>query len=667
MINNDFKAYLDDTHLITVLIKKHKYNSELNIKLFLDDSEIQIVEIKTEKLFDYYKIHYVLDEDISLRKNYYLVASNGEKTELFSGKIVRTVKFINDYNYQNNDLGIIYDYNFTTFNLWSPIAKKVIVELFDKDNHQLSYDLHYKKAGVWTLTLEKNLENYKYRYRVYVNGSEKIVNDPYAISSNANGEYSYIINRSKTYQMNDSVIKNDNPIIYETSIRDFTSDDKEYFIDNKKYLGFIEKDKTVNNKPIGFDYLKYLGFTHIQFMPIFDFTGVDELKPEKAYNWGYNPSQFFIPEGSYSLEPNHPYKRINEVKQLVETLHNEHIGAIMDVVYNHVDVYKYFPYEKMVPGYSFRVDDMGLMTAHSGCKNDLATERPMIRKLIIDSLKYWLTEFDLDGFRFDLMGLIDYNTMNAIQKELTEIKPDILLYGEGWKIVGDDNLAHMENKALDKSIKFFNDQFRDLIKGSTFNKEHRGFALGNLELQKDVKKLFVNEGKLNTSQSINYVECHDNLTFFDKTSIIEKSIKTIKKQQFLATAITILAPGIPFIHSGQEFYRSKDLIDDSYNKGDNVNQISWQLVDGNWEDIKKIKSIIELRKKMNLKVKNVVDLPYGLKVDYIDYQVIFKITKHSEKINISDNMKLKLASNSIKNINNEYVLKDIGVYIFERK
>ncbi|MFW5888945.1 MAG: type I pullulanase [Bacillota bacterium] len=665
MINNKFRAYLDDYNLITVLITKINYNKDLKFKLMQEEKEIPIKKIKTEELDNNFKISFFLDSIISLQKQQFLVTEN-DITELFSGKIVRTKRFYKDYNYNKNDLGVIYSKDKASFKLWSPLAKSVTLELISDSGNKNRYSLNYFKNGVWSLTINKDLAGWKYFYKVYVNGREEKVIDPYAKSSNANGEISYIIDLDNTYKIKNKNNANKCPIIYEVSIRDFTSDKKLPFKNKRKYSGFIEKNLTYKDKPIGLDYLKFLGVTHIQFMPIFDFTGIDELAPEEAYNWGYNPSQFFIPEGSYSEKANDPYKRINEVKEMIDTLHKEGFNVIMDVVYNHVDVYNRFAYEKMVPGYSFRVDNQGLMTAYSGCKNDLATERPMIRKIIIDSLKYWLKEFNLDGFRFDLMGLIDYNTMNEIEMELTNIKSDILLYGEGWKLKDDDNLAYMENKKVNKAFKFFNDEFRDLIKGSTFNKFDKGFALGKLLLKNKVKKVLLGRGKLKPSQSINYIECHDNLTFFDKASFIEEKAQLVKHKQLLATTITILAPGIPFLHAGQEFYRSKNSIEDSYNSGDTVNKISWELVDNNWQDIKFIKSIINIKKTLG-KIKNINDLSSGLILIYENYIFIIKVIKEREEVKLNSNYNFKLATSQISNIDNLYILDDIGIYIFERK
>lgn len=665
MINNKFKAYLDDYNLITVLIDKINITNDFSFKLFQGKNEISITLLKIEELDSNYKISLLLNEEISLQKHYFL-KTNTDKTELFSGKIVRTKRFFKEYNYQQDDLGVAYNIDYSVLKLWAPLAKEVSVELISKDNNHFLYDLNYQKNGVWSVTINKDLDGWKYFYRVYINGSEKKVRDPYALSSNANGEINYIIDLDKTYKCKEKSVLHTSPIIYEVSIRDFTSNIKMPFKNNKKYLGFIERNLTYKNKPIGLDYLKYIGITHIQIMPMFDFTGIDELKPEKAYNWGYNPSQFFIPEGSYSLKPNNPYERINEVKAMIDTLHKEGFNVIMDVVYNHFDVFDNFAYEQLVPGYSFRVDKQGLMTAYSGCKNDLATERPMIRKIIIDSLKYWQKEFKIDGFRFDLMGLIDYNTMNTIEEELTKLNPNILLYGEGWKLKDDNSLAHMDNQKIKSSFKFFNDEFRDLIKGSTFNKEDKGFALGELKLRDKVRKILSGKGRLKPYQSINYVECHDNLTFFDKANFIFKDKNIIKKYQLVATAITILAPGIPFIHSGQEFYRSKKSIEDSYNSSDLVNQIKWEKIVDNWQDIEFIKQIIQLRKNLS-EINNVNNILGGLMIEYDNIIIAIKVDQAEAELKIKPKFDLLLVSNKVNKTKETYILDDIGIYIFERK
>jgi len=458
-----------------------------------------------------------------------------------------------------------------------------------------------------------------------------------------------------------------NSIIYEVSVRDLSSDGSISFEHPKQYLGLVERGlKTEEGHPIGFDYIKSLGFTHIQLMPVYDFTGVDELKPNESYNWGYNPSQYFVPEGSYTDNPNHPYQRINELKEVVDTYHQSNIGVIMDVVYNHVDDHANFPYERLVPGYSFRHDDKDIRTNYSGCGNDLDGSKPMIRKLIIDSLVHWVKHYGMDGFRFDLMGLIDYNTINEAYNKLKSIREDIIFYGEGWQIDHNSKLAHMFNEKVYPAIGFFNDQFRDAVKGSTFNVLDKGFALGNMALKPLIHQLMSLQSIVQPSQSINYVECHDNHTFFDKAMTILEDEQKSRKHQLVATIMTIFAPGTPFIHMGQIFYRSKSFVENSYNSGDGVNQVRWTNMDVFWEDIQLIKEIIHLRHATWHKpLKDIQWYASGFSFCLGQYRIYAMVEEGSIEVNKNENVHLITSPVDIEE--EHYLLKEIGVYIFERK
>jgi len=338
----------------------------------------------------------------------------------------------------------------------------------------------------------------------------------------------------------------------------------------------------------------------------------------------------------------------------------------MDVVYNHVDHFKKFPYEILVPGYSFRLDELDMMTDFSGCGNDLDSSRPMIKKLIIDSLVHWLEYYKIDGFRFDLMGLIDYNTMNDIYKTLKEIKPDILVYGEGWRIDNNDSLAHMYNSKLNKNIGFFNDQFRDVIKGSTFETNELGYALGNLDYKNDVDVLFKGKGLIKPEQSINYIECHDNQTFFDKATIGLDKNKAIRKYQLLGTCLTIFAPGIPFIHFGQEFYRSKSFEHNSYNLNDEINQVKWNKLDLYMSYVDIIKQAIKIRQQIYpYTLTNIKWLDSTLMINVNQFEIYFKVDTKIQTIK-NDNH-LIIHSSNVNHKDDKFYLNDIGVYIFERK
>lgn len=660
-------AYLDDSDIITVIVDQKYYHDENQLSIY-HEKEMVDFEKHTENLYDgYYKLTLRVDKAINLRENWRLTLDESLETEIMSGKVVRTKSFLSENHYQKNDLGFTYHLNNTIFKLWAPIAKKVHIYLESPQGQNITHELSYEEFGVWSLKLNGNYEGYAYIYHVYVNGSWKKVKDPYALSSKANGELAYVVDLNQTYNMSHPYQNKKESLIYELSVRDFSSDHDINFKYPKQYLGMIEEGlKSKENHPIAFDYLKGLGISHIQLMPVYDFTGIDELKVNESYNWGYNPNQYFVPEGSYASQPNHPYSRINELKQVIDTYHRENIGVIMDVVYNHVDEYTEFPYEILVPGYSFRLDDKDMMTNYSGCGNDLDASKPMIRKLIIDSLKHWLSFYKMDGFRFDLMGLIDVNTMNEASLVLKELRPDCLIYGEGWRIDQNNQLAHMFNKKVSKDIGFFNDQFRDTLKGSTFNVLDKGFALGNMSYKKVVDAFLKAKSLLDVNQSINYIECHDNHTFFDKAMTIYNDAELVRKYQLIGSLLTILAPGTPFIHLGQEFYRSKSMVENSYNSGDGINHIEWKSVDEYYEDIQIFRKIIALRKQMTSKIpKNIEWFDSALKITYDKYDVYIQLKAGTMKVDHT--YPVYLSSFKVQEIDQKYLIDGIGILILERK
>lgn len=656
------KAFLDDINIMTIIVDQQFYHNEYQLNVYENKQPIKFIK-QNEVLYDkVYKLTLKVDKDVNLRENWRVTLDESLEAEVLSGKVVRTEKFIKDNHYTNDDLGMTYLKDYTIFKLWAPIAKKVHLLLESRNGTKETLSCSYVSNGVWSIKVNRHLDGYAYIYNVYVNGGWKKVKDPYAIASKANGEAAYVVDDSKTFVMSATNVNDPQPFIYEVSVRDFSSDETSPFKYPRQFLGMIEEGlKTRHGKTIGFDYIKKLGITHIQLMPVYDFTGIDELHPKNSYNWGYNPSQYFVPEGSYATDPNHPYKRVDELKQLVDTYHKNNLGVIMDVVYNHVDLDKKFPYEILVPGYTFRVNDKDIMTDFSGCGNDLNTTRPMIRKLIIDSLKRWTRFYKMDGFRFDLMGLIDVDTMNLVESELSKINPNILIYGEGWKMNDNDQLAYMHNDLISPKIGFFNDQFRDTVKGSTFNLIDKGFAFGNMDYQSQISLIFKNLGSLNPKQSINYVECHDNHTFFDKAMTICENETLARSYQLVATCITILAPGTPFLHLGQEFYRSKKGVGNSYNVSDDINAILWYDVERYSEDIKVIKQCIEWRKKFYpFSIKNLHTFDEGYVFDVDKYR-IFVLVKESELV-IEEGYELVFSTTK-----NHHRLKDVGIFIYERK
>ena len=592
-----YQAYLDTYCDITLLVSEHVSEKVCEPFFLIDQTTGETFELhvkKAVKLAHDLKYHLGINGFISFFHSFQLIDSQQLETPLRIGAVTRTDWFDQRFYNPTVKLGMTYEKAQTTFKIWSPTALRVWVVLGEENPH--SYDMTCTLNGVWERTISKDLEQVPYRYLIVQSGGEREVTDPYGVASTVNGTHSVVVDLAKTRLTSPAprppLKQATDAVIYEVSIRDFTIHPTAPVEHHGKYLGLAQ-----------LNYLKELGVTHLQLLPIFDFEGVDELEPEAAYNWGYNPSQYNVPEGSYATDPTDPYSRINELKKLINALHEQGLGVIMDVVYNHVYDRKTFPFDGMVSTYFYRYGEHGIATNGSGCGNDLASERRMVRKFILDSVKFWLEEYGIDGFRFDLMGLLDIETMNEVRKICDAVHPEILLYGEGWNLptaLADEQKATLYNAHQLPRMAHFNDTFREVIKGPTFDYFKRGLTLGNMDLIETAQHVLAgSSGRtigetfkfFDPVQSINYVECHDNHTFWDraKLSNAQDSEAILQKRQLLATAMVIFAQGIPFLHGGQEFFRTKKGVENSYQKGDEINAI-------NWDDVKRYKSEIELVK-----------------------------------------------------------------------
>ena len=351
-----------------------------------------------------------------------------------------------------------------------------------------------------------------------------------------------------------------------------------------------------------------MGITHVELLPFNDFEGIDETSNQDQYNWGYNPLHYNVPEGSYATDSYDPYVRIRETKEMIEALHRKGIRVIMDVVYNHVYKREYSTFRKIVPGYYFRFNEFGLPSDGTGVGNDIASERLMVRKFILDSVEYWVKEYNVDGFRFDLMGILDIETMNAVRRLIDGIDPTIIVLGEGWNLdtpLPEKDKAIIKNAAKMPRIAHFNDVFRNSVKGSIFDLLDQGFISGETKYNPNFMYLFAGstlielEGMfLSPEQSVNYVECHDNHTLWDKLAISNADESPIirKKRQYLAISIVLLSQGIPFLQSGMEFFRTKYGESNSYNKPDHINQLDWARKNMYENDLPLFKALIAIRK-----------------------------------------------------------------------
>ncbi|MGT2757657.1 type I pullulanase [Streptococcus ovuberis] len=600
-------AYLEDLQTIQISLEERFYAQSLRFflseKNTAESNEIPLIasEYYQANGKHIYKLH--LMQAIDLDKHYVIHDSDRNHTPLQWGAIVRTPAFDEHFYYSGNDLGPRYDKTQTTFKVWAPISEQVLVVI---DHH--SQSMRRSNSGVWEATVVGDLDGQAYYYLHLVNGQWQETQDPYALSCLSNTGRSVVINPEKlrkptTSFRNTSPINN--AIIYEMSVRDFSADPKVPFQYPKKFLGLTESPVYQGQK-LGFDYIQNLGITHIQLMPIYDFGSVDENKVDTVYNWGYDPMLYNVPDGSFATDPHDPYARIVELQDTINTYHQAGIGVIMDVVYNHVYDVDHFVFEKIVPGYCSRFDLNQKRHNGTGCGNDMASERLMIRKFIIDSLLLWVNYYGIDGFRFDLMGILDIQTMLEAEAALREIYPNIYLYGEGWQMgtgLETGLLAHQFNSYQMPGIGFFNDRFRDEFKKMICHPQ----LLVTKQKQAVVEELLTGSfgvveanGRYKyPSQTINYIECHDNATFFDYLSIHHPGLSQSEKEAraSLALQIVLLSQGVAFVHSGQEAFRTKDLIDNTYNQPDTINRLDWTRIVENRQHVEFISQLIQFRKE----------------------------------------------------------------------
>jgi len=533
-------------------------------------------------------------------------------------------------------LGAIWQKDKTTFKIWAPLATSVVLNLYKSGNGDKAFktvDLEEGERGVFSTELKGDFDKIYYTYDITNHGkTEYDVVDPYAKACGVDGERGMVINFSLTDPKGfhkHSIPKFDlkESVIYEVHFRDFTFNRNSGVSEKNKgkYLGLTEKGtKNSLKEATCLDHILELGANVVHLLPSYDMWSYRERELDKPqFNWGYDPRHYNIPAGPYSSDPFNGEVRIKEFKQVIQTLHENGIKVIMDVVYNHTGKTE-IGFEQVVPKYYYRYKN-GSPSNGSGCGNETASERAMMRKFMIDSLKHWATEYKIDGFRFDLMGLHDVETMNLIHKELQKINPNIMLYGEGWTAADhamDGVAALKRNSKLFSNISVFSDDIRDGIKGSVFDKSDKGFIGGNIASKEKVKHGIVgavfHDGvalsidsfwAFSPLQQISYVSCHDDYTLFDKLSLSNPDISFDTKiaMNKLAASIIFTAQGVPFLLAGEEFLRTKplfkngkktgELSENSYNLPDETNQIDWDAKTQNNSVFYHYQSLIKQRKQ----------------------------------------------------------------------
>lgn len=614
--NRIFQAYLDEMHVITILLPKSYHNGISNrFYLIEDGAKQELTILETISLGANIKYICRSKNEVQFGDTSWIVDEHDGMTDLQIGSVIRTPEFDQRFYYDGNDLGVTYTQNKVSLKLWAPTATAVMLKLVSPKHDSVEeYSMNRNKKGVWFIERKGDYELYQYSFLLRINQHWREVIDPYAVSATANGKKGVIVDLEKTRTNKPELPRLENPtdaIIYETHIRDFTIHTTSGVIHKGLYLGAQESNSLgKDGQPTCLSYVKDLGITHVEFLPFNDFEGVDELGDKQEYNWGYNPLHFNVPEGSYSSNPADPYSRIIELKSMIHSIQTQGLRVIMDVVYNHVYIREHSSFEKILPGYYFRHDHHGMPSNGTGVGNDIASERLMVRKYILDSIKFWMEEFHVDGFRFDLMGIIDIETMNQVRKLVDEMDDTAIILGEGWDLntpISAEEKANIRNQKKLPRIAQFNDWFRDSIKGSTFNLYDRGYCFGNdhyheaamqvltgsIGLEKPTQGIFTEP-----NQTINYVESHDNHTLWDKLACCHQDTEfdLIQKRHRLATAMVLLAQGIPFLHSGQEFFRTKNGVGNSYRSPDNVNWLDWDKKIQHQDNVDYLKGLIKIRK-----------------------------------------------------------------------
>ena len=590
--------------------------------------------------------------------------------------------------YKGNDLGLNYSHKLSLFRIWAPTATEAEIIFYEKGEGGIEFNRHSmtkKENGAWLTIIDHELKGKFYVFRVKIDGKWLTeVPDPYAKAVGVNGKRAMVVDLQETnpagWEKDKSpLFKNaTDAILYELHVRDASIATNSGIKNKGKYLGLTETGtKNQEGLSTGLDHIKELGVTHVHLLPCFDFYSIDESKPDKTqYNWGYDPLNYNVPEGSFSTNPYDGVTRIKEFKQMVQAFHQNGLRVIMDVVYNHTRLTEDSYFNQLVPGYYYRQTKEGKFSNATACGNETASERYMMRKFMLESVLYWVREYHIDGFRFDLMGVHDIETMNLISKELHKIKPDILLYGEGWTAGSSplpDSLRAIKKYAykLDR-IAIFSDDMRDGIKGSVFENTDKGFASGKPGIEETIKFGIVasckhpqvDYTKVNYSKApyaaqpwntITYCECHDNHVLWDKLAISAKNATEAERKEMdkLAMSIVLTSQGISFLHAGTEFLRTKKGVENSFESPDSINAIDWSLKTKNKEIFEYVKGLIKMRKNHPaFRMKSIKDIARN--IQFIDVGQKGSITYIINGQKVNDKWKkifIVLNSDSKKTVN----------------
>ena len=525
------------------------------------------------------------------------------------------------------------------FSIWAPTASAVRLTIYptgEGGTPDAQYDMHKAIAGRWTTTVHSDLAGKFYTFQVKVDGNW-LAETPgiFCKATGVNGQRAAILDMSKTNPAGWAEDKRpelkdySDIVLYEMHHRDFSMDEQSGIRNKGKFIALTEEGtKNASGLSTGIDHLKQLGVTHVHILPSYDYGSIDEKHPEHAYNWGYDPVNYNVPEGSYSTDPYNPAVRIKEFKQMVQALHKAGIRVVLDVVYNHVFDAASSQFDRTVPGYFFRHKADGSLADGSGCGNETASDMPMMRKYMVESVLYWINEYHLDGFRFDLMGIHDIETMNAIREAASSIDPSIFIYGEGWAAsspaIPDSLLAMKAHTGEIPGVAAFGDEFRDALRGGWSDDKEGAFVIGNPGNEESIKfgivgavqHSQVDYSKVNYSkapwatqptQMISYVSCHDDMCLADRLKVTLAAKRSAKggatvsidervRLQKLAETAVLTSQGVPFIWCGDEILRDKKGVHNSYNSPDSINTIPWAQKTTYKDLFDYVASLISLRK-----------------------------------------------------------------------
>ena len=629
MIKKFTLAGMKDFHNIQYNITpKTKITKYSQVKVYDGDKELTVLSISnmgkeaTSGIIE-------IEETLDISKSYRVeIEGYGEKAVVPTA-VFDSQYFIDNFTYDGDDLGATIHGDKTTFKVWAPTASRVVLNLFSAGNGGSAYesvDMNKGERGVWSYTAKCGHGTY-YTYTVTTSVGTQEAVDPYAKAAGLNGNRGMVVDLSRTNpdgwgtDFSTGIDSYSDAIIWEVHVRDFSNKiaSSQY---KGKYLAFTERGLVnEHGESVGVDYLVKLGITHVHLLPVYDYATVDEANPDSQFNWGYDPKNYNVPEGSYSTDPYNGEVRIKEYKEMVKALHAAGIGVVMDVVYNHTyDANSSF--NKIVPYYYYRYTATGANSSASGCGNDTASERYMYGKFMVDSVRYWAEEYDLDGFRFDLMGLHDLATMQEVENAVHAINPEAIIYGEGWTMGSTIDGSPMANQSQISKIKplegaiggiaVFNDVIRDGLKGSVFTATSTGYISGN-GANSLASVIFGIKGGIGTGMSwtvsnsmvVNYMSAHDNNTLWDKLEL-SNGANTVEERlamNRLGATLLMISKGTVFFQAGEEMLRTKGGDENSYKSSDAVNNINWSVLkSGNaeYEMMRYYQELIRVRKAYDI-------------------------------------------------------------------